>query len=333
MKFWTDELLPNCDFSPVGDCSIAAAAVGGAASLLGAGISAYGATTAAKDQTQAQMAAIAAQQGMFNTAQQNLSPFIQAGTGGISSLQQYLNNPNSTLQQAAGLNNTSNPNSALSQLLALTTPGTQGSNNAQVQALENTPGFQFASQYGTMAADNSLAARGLAGPGGSLAKAVSDYNNGLASTQWQNIVSALQGSLNSGTSNLLNTYGTGAGALQNLVNTGANAAGGLASNAVQTGQGIGSSLTGIGNAQAGAATSIGNSVGSAISGIGTNVSNQNILSLLAGQGGLFGSSGGTGGSIYGQLANGGTASNPLPGLTVQDYGPGAGVMAQYGLGS
>lgn len=276
-NFWYEE------FSPRTDCCIAAAAIGGVASLAGAGISAWGASNAADKQVQAQQAAIAAQQQMFNTTQQNLSPFIGAGSGAIGQLQSYLNNPNSTLAQAAGLNNTSDPNSALSKLLSLTTPGSN-----QTAALMSTPGLQFASQYGTMAADNSLAARGLAGPGGSLAKAVSDYNQGLASTQWSNIVSALQGALNSGTSNLLSTYGAGATPLQNLVNTGSNAAAGLASNATATGQGIASSTTGIGNAQAGAATSIGNSFGGAVSGIGNNISNLNTLSVLAGQGGLTG---------------------------------------------
>jgi hypothetical protein len=315
LKFFADDLFPKIEFRPSTDCCLFAAAIGGVASLAGAGISAFGAKSAADDQVKAQQAAIAAQQQMFNTTQQNLQPFIQAGSGAIPQLQGYLNNPNSTLSQAAGLNNTSDPNSALSKLLGLTTPGA-----SQTAALSQTPGFQFASQYGTMAADNSLAARGLAGPGGSLAKAVSDYNNGLASTQWQNIVGALQGSLSTGTNNLLNTYQTGASPLQNLVNTGSNAAAGLASNATATGQGIASSTTGIGNAQAGAATSIGNSFGSAVGGIGSNLSNQNILSMLTGNGGL-----------YGGLASGGTASNPLSGLTAADYQPGAGFSAQYGL--
>jgi hypothetical protein len=280
MKFF--ELFPK-EFMPSTDCYIAAAGIMGGASLLGAGVSAFGATTAANDQVKAQQAAIAAQQQMFGVTQKNLQPYIQAGNQATGQLQSYMNNPSSTLNQAAGLNNTNDPNSALSQLMKLTTPGA-----SQTSTLEQTPGFQFASQYGTKAADNSLAARGLAGPGGSLATAVSNYNNGLASTQWQNIVSALQGSLNSGTSNLLSTYGAGAQPLESLIGTGANAAGGLASNATQTGQGIASSNTGIGNAQAGAATSIGNSFGSAVSGIGTNLNNQNILSMLAGKGGLYG---------------------------------------------
>jgi hypothetical protein len=275
--------MPGEEFSPRSDCFIAAAAVGGAASLLGAGISAYGSTTAAKDQTQAQLAAIQAQEGMFNTTQNNLSPFIGAGTSAIPQLQAYLNSPNNGFKNAAGLNNTGDPNSVLSKLIGLTTPGP-----SQTAALEQTPGFQFASQYGTMATENAQAAQGAGGPGGNLSTAISNYNNGLAGTQWQNIVNALTNTLNSGTSNNLNVFSTGANPLLGLIGTGANAAGGLATAATQTGQGIGSSLTGIGNAQAGAATSIGSTAGGAVNSIGSTLSNQNILSILAGNGGLAG---------------------------------------------
>lgn len=280
------------DFRPSTDCFIAAAAIGGAASLGGAAISAYGATTAASDQVKAQQAAIAAQQQMFNVGQQNLQPYIQAGNQATGQLQSYIANPNSTLSQAAGLNNTSDPNSALSKLLSLTTPGSN-----QTAALESTPGFQFLSQYGTMATENAQAAQGAGGPGGNLAAAISNYNQGLAGTQYSTIVGALQSALNGGTSNLLNTYSTGAGALQNLVNTGSNAAGGLASNATQAGQGIANSTTGIGNAQAAAANSIGNSFGSAVGGIGSNLSNQMLLASLAG--GVYGGGGAPGTSIGG----------------------------------
>lgn len=271
------------DWRPSTDCCIAAAAIGGAASLLGAGVSAYGATTAANDQVKAQQQAIAAQQQMFNTTQANLSPFIGAGTSAIPQLQNYLNSPNNGFSNAAALNNTSDPNSVLSKLIGLTTPGA-----SQTAALAQTPGFQFASQYGTMATENAAAANGAGGPGGNLATAISSYNNGLAGTQWQNIVGALTNTLNSGTSNNLNVFSSGAAPLQGLINTGANAAAGLASNATSTGSGIANSTTGIGNAQAGAATSIGNSAGSAITGIGSNLSNQNLLSVLAGQGGITG---------------------------------------------
>lgn len=283
MKFFDDELLPKFDFMPATDCCIAAAAISGAAALVGSGISAYGASNAADKQTQAQQAAIAAQTQMFQQSQANLQPFIQGGASAIPQLQSYLNSPNNGFSQASALNNTSDPNSALSKLLGLTTPGSN-----QTALLSQTPGFQFASDWGTKAADNSLAARGLAGPGGSLAKAVSDYNQGLASTQWGNIVGALQGAVNSGTANNLNVFQAGAAPLQGLINTGANAAGGLASNATSTGQGIASSITGIGNAQAGASTSIANSFGNAVNGIGTSLNNQNMLSVLSGNGGISG---------------------------------------------
>jgi len=285
------------DWKPSTDCCIAAAAIGGAASLAGAGISAFGATTAANDQVKAQQAAIAAQQQMFNVGQQNLQPFIQGGANAIP--------------QLAALSNTSNPNSTLSQLLALTTPGSN-----QTATLEKTPGFQFLSQYGTMATENAQAAQGAGGPGGNLATAISNYNQGLAGTQYSTIVNSLLGA-----------YGAGTGALQNLANMGANAAGGLASNATAAGQGIASSTAGIGNAQAGAATSIGNSVGSAVGSIGSNLSNMNILSLLSGQGGLFG-----GGGIYGG-GSPGTSIGGAVGPTSFGGANGPAPLVGYGLGA
>src|SRR5690242_20539835 len=58
--------------------------------------------------------------------------------------------------------------------------------------LARTPGFQFQSQYGTMAAKNALAAQGLGASAGPVATAISNYNQGLAGTTWGNVVNALQ---------------------------------------------------------------------------------------------------------------------------------------------
>lgn len=253
---------------------VVAAGITAASGLLGAGVSAYGANKAANAQVAAQQAAIAAQKEMFEKSQANLQPFIQGGSSQIGTLQNFIN-PNAKtgpLSNAMGLNDINNPNSPLSQLLKLTTPGAD-----MTSVLEKTPGFQFMSKYGTKSAQNALAARGLGGPGGALARGISDYNQGLAGTQWQNIVSALQGAIGAGTSNNLAAFGQGAGALQNLVNTGANAAAGLANNATTTGQGIASSQSGIGNAQAAGYNSMANSIGNALGGVGNTIGNQMIM--------------------------------------------------------
>src|ERR1017187_8364286 len=91
-----------------------------AAATIGGGLGAYGSITAAQTQASAQKQALAQQQSMFGTAQTALNPYITAGQN------------------------------ALPALSALTTPGA-----SQTQALSQMPGFQFQSQYGTMAAQNA----------------------------------------------------------------------------------------------------------------------------------------------------------------------------------
>jgi hypothetical protein len=256
-------ILEPQEFEPRTDCHVGAAILG--AGALGAGASIFGANKAANAQTAAANAAINAQQQMFNTSKQELQPFIDSGKATLPELQAFLN--------------TSDPNSPLASLLKLTTPGAD-----MTATLEQTPGFQFANTYGQKAVGNALAARGLAGPGGALAKGSANYAEGLAQTTWQNVVNALT-----------NSVTTGANTLQNLTNTGAGAASSLAGNATTTGQGISSSLIGAGNAQAGAATAGANAIG----GLGQSASSAVLLNQLLGGGG---------GGLYANPINAGTAS-------------------------
>ncbi len=240
------------DFVPATRCSIAAAVLG--AGALSAGASIFGANKAAGAQTSAAQQSIAAIRDMFNTVKTTAQPFIDAGTGAL---------PNLT-----GLTDTQNPNSPLSALLRLVTPGTD-----QTKTLEATPGFQFSNTYGQKAVGNALAARGLGGPGGALARGGADYAEGLAGTQYTNIVQALLSSLTGG-GNLL----------QNIVNSGTNALGTLTGAAGTASTGTASALTGMGNAQGGAATATGNAIG----GFGNSISTAAILQKLLGGGGIGG---------------------------------------------
>lgn len=248
-------------------CSVAVAIIG--AGALSAGASMFGANEATKAQEQASQNATNAQMSMFNTAQGELQPFIDAGSGEISNLQSFIN--------------PSNASSPLASLLKLTTPGAD-----MTSTLEQTPGFQFANTYGQKAVRNALAARGLGGPGGPLAKASAQYAEGLAGNTWQNVVNALT-----------NTFNTAVTPMQNLVNTGAGAAGTLTGAATQTGGQIGSNMIGAGNAAAGADIASANAVG----GIGNSVTSGLLLNkLLGGNGanaGLYGTIGGTGGGLGG----------------------------------
>lgn len=199
------------------------------------------------------------QSGYVNQAQGALNPFISAGQG------------------AAG---------TLGNLL---TPGQSAS------ALSQMPGFNFASQYGTMAATNALAARGQGASAGPLATAVSQYNNGLASQQYFNTV----------------------GALQNLTNTGANAA-----------TSLGGIFGGAGNAALGASTQQAGLQGNTLGNIGTAQAQGTLGTANALSGGLSGAFGAGSNSalLYGAANNGlyGTGN-----ITGNSNAIGAGSNAQY----
>jgi hypothetical protein len=249
------------EFEPNTTCHIAVAIVG--AGALGAGASIYGANKAANAQENAANTATQAQMSMFNTAKGEVQPFIDAGSSEIPQLKSWLDPTNAS--------------SPLSTLLKLTTPGADMSST-----LAQTPGYQFTLNQGEKATQDALAARGLGGPGGPLAKGASQYAEGLAGNTWQSVVNSLLG-----------TFTAGANPMQNLVNTGAGAAGTLTGAATQTGGQIGSNIIGAGNAAAGASVAGANAIG----GLGSSVSSAVLLNKLLG-------SGSTGG-LYGNAADAG----------------------------
>lgn len=247
------------------------AAVGGAIGAAGSIGSALIGSNASKDAAAQQAAtarqALALQQQMFSTAQGALSPYYTAGQG------------------------------VLPTLSSLLTPGP-----SQTATLEQLPGFNFASEWGTLSAKNALSAEGLGGSTGPLAKAISDYNSGLASTNFGNLV----------------------GYLQNFANMGEGAAGALAGNATTAGSSMAGTTQAIGNAQAAGTLGSANALAGGLTG-GTNaITNALLLSSLqsGNGGGIYKSFSGPawgGGGIFSGDAYGGNPSNPLPGLTAEDY--------------
>ena len=265
--------------------------IGVAGSIGSALIGSNASKNASDQQVQAQQAALAQQKelynqglgvqsGYVNQAQSTLSPFVNAGQG------------------AAG---------TLSNLL---TPGNSAATLSQM------PGFQFASQYGTKAATNALAARGQGASAGPLATAISQYNNGLASQQYFNTTGALQ--------NLTNTGLSAGSTLGNIYGSAGNTALGASINA---GNSQANTLGNIGNAQASGTLGSANALAGGLTGAAGAGSNALLFSALGGQG--------NNGGLYGGLANGGTAANPIPGLSASDYGQGANsgnLFNQYGYG-
>ena len=212
-----------------------AAGLSAAGSIGSALIGSNASQAASSQQSLAGILGLQMQQSRFNTAQSALSPYYSAGQ------------------------------SALPTLQALLTPG------QSAQMLQNMPGFQFQSQYGTMAAKNALSAQGLGGSAGPLATAVSNYNQGLAGTYYGNTVNALQ----------------------NFVNTGAGAASSLAGNAINSGNAMAGTAGNIGSSQASGTLGSANALSGGLGGIANTAA---LSSLLGGQNGA--------GGLYGNITNG-----------------------------
>ena len=121
-----------------GAAAIAAAAIGAGGSIIAGGEQSSGASSAANTQLS-----------MYNQTRSDLMPYMNAGTGALSSLQNLM-----------GLG-----------------PGGNGQPN--LQALQNYPGYQWAYGQGLQAVDQSAASRGLLLSGGQLA-ATQQYGQGMA---------------------------------------------------------------------------------------------------------------------------------------------------------
>lgn len=202
------------DFQPSYRCNVAAAIIG--AGALGAGASIYGANKAASAQTNAANAGIAAQEQMFNQGLSEVQPYVSAGQ------------------------------TAENTLLSLITPGAN-----QTATLNQTPGFQFAEDWGLKGIQNSATTNGL---GGNVLTAADQFATGTAE----------------------NTFSTIAQLLQGVTSTGAGAAGSALGGSVTTGGNVANLTSNIGNAQAGAAIGTANAVG----GLGQSVSTAALLSKL-----------------------------------------------------
>lgn len=125
-----------------------------------------GSQAAANAQTSANQNAIQAQQGFFNTANQNLQPFIQTGTAASAKI--------------AGLEGL---------------PGGDGSTIQQT--LQTLPGYQFALGQGLKNTQNSATSRGL-GLSGQAVREADQYATGLADSNYSNYLTGLQNTANTG---------------------------------------------------------------------------------------------------------------------------------------
>lgn len=181
-----------------------AVAIGGAA-IIGVGATYLSSQNAASAQKQAAQTASNTELNMYGQNQAELQPFI---TGG---------------QSAYG---------TLNNLLGI---GGSGNSSQMQTALQNIPGYQFTLNQGLESTQNGFAAQGLGSSGAAL-KGAATYATGLANSTYNNYVTNLQ----------------------NSANTGASAASALAGVGTQVGSNVASNQIGAGNAAAAASTATGN---------------------------------------------------------------------------
>jgi len=234
---------------------LGASAVGGVAT---AAIGAHGAEKAAGQQASADQTAQQIQQAEWSQQQANEKPFLDAGQGALTQLQADVENPNFNKY-----------------------PG--GTFTAPTLAeAEKMPGYQFQLEQGTNAIDQNAAANGSL-LSGNTGKALTDYGQGLASTDYGNLYNqALQQYMtnynvwNTDTSNQVNR-------LQTLANTGSNAAANLGSEGQSAAQNTGNLAVQQGTALASGTVGATNAVNGGINSVTSAASQLPLYALLAQQ--------------------------------------------------
>ena len=255
---------------------VAAAMVGAAA------IGAVGSYAAADKQASGAKAAANTQQNMFNTVQANSQPYMQAGDSAASTLSQLMGLSGTSGSQVGSTGLT---NGYLSQTF-----------NPTEAQLESYPGYQFQLQQGGQATRNADTP-GVGALSGAALKDLTSFNQGLASSNYNNYFNQTQ----TQQSNIYNR-------LSQIAGLGQSAAAGVGNSGTQLGQGIAASQ------QAGATASAAGTVGAtnALSGGATNLAG--LMYLQQNTGNPYASQGLTGNDSTGYTTTvPGSMGPPAPG--------------------
>ena len=235
----------------IGTALIIGGSISAAGGIADALIGSSASKTAASEQTTADQNAINFDQGVFNTQQANLKPYMTAGNTALSSLMTGFSD------------GTFGPGS----IPAFTAPTA-----AQAQA---TPGYQFNLQQGLKSVDEGAAAKGGLQTGGTI-KAEQNYGAGLASTTYQNTFSNALSQYNAALSGQAQNYNQLAG----VADIGLGAATGVNQAGTAAASNISGLMTGQGNAAAAGTVGSANAMTGAISGTTSNVGQDLLLSQL-----------------------------------------------------
>lgn len=231
------------------------AIIGGVSSLIGDVIGSNAAGKAASAQADAANKAqqlerdnaeraLGLESGAYGQSQQNLSPYMQSGTMALGKLgaMQPFNAP--TAEQAAA-----------------------------------TPGYQFQLTQGLKALQNSAAARGGLLSGGT-SKAINDYAQGQAASNYGNTYNRALQTYQTNFGNQYALAGQGLGAATNLSSLGQQAAGAESGILGNSANQQAAALENAGAARASGYAAQGNILGNAIGGFGNAIGNQMQLSQM-----------------------------------------------------
>lgn len=208
--------------------------------VAGAAIGAIGSVVSSNTQADAQKQAASTQADMFNKITANEQPYLTSGNNAESSLNELLGtSPTTGANSTAG--NTGLPGGYLTQTF-----------NPTMSDLENTPGYQFALSQGGKAT-TSAQTPGSGALSGSALKSLTSFNQGLASTQYQNSFNNFQTQQN----NIFNR-------LNSIASLGQNAAGNLGNNGASLGSGIAQAQAAAGASQAAGINGAASNIGSAL---------------------------------------------------------------------
>ncbi len=245
-----------------------------AGSIFGGITGSNAAKTASGQQVDAENKALDFQKQIWGQEQQNIAPWLSAGSTSIADLMKALQGG----QFGAG----SNPNA----------PQFNGTFTAPTLAeAQNSPGYEFTRQQGTKGVLQGAAAAGGAISGGTL-KALDTFGSGLADTTYNNVFNrslATYGAGLQGYQAKLAGYGADL-AKQNQefgqmfapAQLGEQAATGINAQGNQTAQNVGNLMAGIGNAQAAGTVGSANALTGAVTGGANNLLQTLLLSRFLG---------------------------------------------------
>lgn len=262
--------------------AVGGSAIGAIGASKAAGAQSRAAMSAAELQHQDQMAALAEQKRQFDLQQQNLAPWLKAGTQGIGTLSSLLSTPGE----------------------GLLTPWTEQFNAPTAEQARATPGYEFTLGQGEQAIQNAAAARGNLLSTGTL-KALTGYAEGLADTtygetynralgEYQQRYNIFQGNQTNTFNRLAALSGVGQTAANTLGTLGQQGAANVANINLTGGAQQGASLMNAGAARASGYAGIANALTGGIGSISQWLLLQNMLNPASGGGGI-GVNGGYGG--------------------------------------